>query len=277
MNPYIRRASNHVIEGGLRTALRINPHYQLHYVLGGVGTITIEGIVYHVTKGDMVFWGPGQRHIIESSVDHPLHVYGVQFDLTQNNCGNDYQCLYNELPSPNEGMIAEIVVFEECGLYPTHIKILDVYEADFYMKELVKVFAQNTRFNQGRMSGILKSFLMLALYNGDKYKQHKQSNKYDINEVVQYIDGHFSQRISNKDLGDRFSYHPNYLNTLIIDYTGYSIQQYLINMRMNKAMDLLQNSNKSITEIADEVGGYPIHYFSRLFKSKIGVSPKEVR
>ena len=277
MNPYIRRASNHVIEGGLKTSERINPHYQLHYVVGGEGSITIEGTVYHVTKGDMVFWGPGERHVIESAVDQPLHVYGVQFDLTQNNRDTNYQCLYDELRTFDHDMITEIVSFEECGSYPAYIKILDGYEADFYMKELVKVFSQNTRFNQGRMSGILKSFLMLALYNADKFRQHNASNRYDINEVIRYLDLHYSLRLTNKDLGERFSYHPNYLNSLIIDHTGYSIQQYLINIRMNKAMDLLQNSNKSITEIAEAVGNYDIHYFSRLFKNKVGVSPKEVR
>lgn len=60
-------------------------------------------------------------------------------------------------------------------------------------------------------------------------------------------------------------------------YTGFSPIQYQIQLRIQKAKDLLLNSNKSIKEIADQSGFESTYYFSRLFKLKMGKSPSEIR
>jgi AraC-like DNA-binding protein len=53
--------------------------------------------------------------------------------------------------------------------------------------------------------------------------------------------------------------------------------QYLNNIRMNAAEKFLQNSDMSIQEIAIITGYQSIHYFSRSFKQKYGVSPIQWR
>ena len=59
--------------------------------------------------------------------------------------------------------------------------------------------------------------------------------------------------------------------------TGSSPNQYLLDLRLNKAKDLLVSTNLSINEIADQTGFDSIHYFSKLFKKKNDVSPKSFR
>ena len=59
--------------------------------------------------------------------------------------------------------------------------------------------------------------------------------------------------------------------------TGLSPNQYLIDLRLGKARDLLLSTNLSINEIADQTGFDSIYYFSKLFKKKHGVSPKTFR
>ena len=53
--------------------------------------------------------------------------------------------------------------------------------------------------------------------------------------------------------------------------------QYLINLRITNAVELLIGSNKNITEIANAVGIEDSLYFSRLFKRHTGVSPSDYR
>ena len=60
-------------------------------------------------------------------------------------------------------------------------------------------------------------------------------------------------------------------------HTGQSPNQYLLALRLKKAQELLQATTLSIQEIADQTGFDTIHYFSKHFKQKHGVSPSSFR
>lgn len=59
--------------------------------------------------------------------------------------------------------------------------------------------------------------------------------------------------------------------------TGQSPNQYYLNIRLNKAKELLASTSLNINEIAFHTGFESIFYFSKLFKKKIGISPKDYR
>jgi AraC-like DNA-binding protein len=59
--------------------------------------------------------------------------------------------------------------------------------------------------------------------------------------------------------------------------TGHSPNQYHIDLRLDKARELLTATNLNVTEIAYQLGFESVYYFSRLFKKKNGVSPKSYR
>ncbi|HEY6901592.1 MAG TPA: AraC family transcriptional regulator [Puia sp.] len=70
---------------------------------------------------------------------------------------------------------------------------------------------------------------------------------------------------------------PNYLSDLLNKYTGKSTQEHIHLKLIDKAKSLLWSTEKSISEIAYDLGFEYPSYFTKLFKSKIGVSPKEFR
>ena len=59
--------------------------------------------------------------------------------------------------------------------------------------------------------------------------------------------------------------------------TGLSPRQYHLNIRLKKAIELLQSTNLTITEIAEQTGFESVFYFSRLFKKKVGSTPTAYR
>jgi transcriptional regulator GlxA family with amidase domain len=61
------------------------------------------------------------------------------------------------------------------------------------------------------------------------------------------------------------------------EYTGVSPAQYQINLRINKAKDLLVTSKQSLKEIANDLGFESADYFYRLFKKKTGYTPSDYR
>src|SRR6056297_1794957 len=69
----------------------------------------------------------------------------------------------------------------------------------------------------------------------------------------------------------------DYFRNMFKKYTGFSPHQYHMELKLMRAKELLLTTNKSIKEIAYELGFQSIHYFSRCFKKKLGVNPSEVR
>jgi YesN/AraC family two-component response regulator len=76
---------------------------------------------------------------------------------------------------------------------------------------------------------------------------------------------------------EKVSWSPKYLSDLLKKETGYGIKDHLNNFVVDKAKSLLMNNGHSISEVAYKLGfNYP-HYFSRLFKSKTGMTPQHYR
>ncbi|WP_282035707.1 AraC family transcriptional regulator [Saccharicrinis aurantiacus] len=69
----------------------------------------------------------------------------------------------------------------------------------------------------------------------------------------------------------------DYFRTMFKKYTGISPHQYHLELKILRAKELLLTTDKSIKEISYELDFQSIHYFSRLFKKKMGQSPSLVR
>ncbi|MBC8080330.1 MAG: helix-turn-helix transcriptional regulator, partial [Gorillibacterium sp.] len=73
-----------------------------------------------------------------------------------------------------------------------------------------------------------------------------------------------------------FGFHPHYLNELFQKHLGISPIKYLQSVRLEKASELLELTNLSVAQIAEQVG-LSLPYFSRLFQVRMGIPPSEYR
>lgn len=98
-----------------------------------------------------------------------------------------------------------------------------------------------------------------------------------VKKVQSYIDGHFCGNIEAEVLGEITHYSSGYLNKLFKRKNGISLGTYVIDRRMELAKKLLLENRMPVSEVALEVGYDNLTYFSRLFRKKTGMSPKEYR
>jgi len=68
-----------------------------------------------------------------------------------------------------------------------------------------------------------------------------------------------------------------WLRRIFRDHTGLALHQYHLQLRLNRAMNLLSASPASVKEVACQTGFDDAHYFSRMFKKKTGSSPEAWR
>jgi AraC-like DNA-binding protein len=98
-----------------------------------------------------------------------------------------------------------------------------------------------------------------------------------LQEVQQFISDNYREDLDLKGIAQKFSFSPAYLDTLFREEFGLGIIHHLILRRMHYATHFLETTNKTVTEVAYELGYKNIYYFSRLFKKVFGISPREYR
>lgn len=111
-------------------------------------------------------------------------------------------------------------------------------------------------------------------------KLHKLKNEKKagiVDEIREYVSSHYIEDITVKEIANLFYYSPNYLNNLFKGKVGKSIPDYITEVRINKAKELLKESHMKIYEIIEAVGYKRASHFNNLFKRHTGQTPKEYR
>lgn len=103
------------------------------------------------------------------------------------------------------------------------------------------------------------------------------NTKVDIQAVISYIDEHYSDELGLETIADNFNTTSKYLSKLIKDKLGVNFVDYLAGIRISAAKKLLSETNKTITEIYEDVGFNNRNTFIRTFKKNTGLTPSEFR
>ena len=98
-----------------------------------------------------------------------------------------------------------------------------------------------------------------------------------ISRGLDYIKEYCCEKITLEDVAHYVHKSPFYFSHIIKDETGLTFNDYLTKMRVEKAKELLKDSNLSIATIAIEVGYNDQSYFSKVFKYWEGISPARYR
>ena len=99
-----------------------------------------------------------------------------------------------------------------------------------------------------------------------------------LKQAVAYIDGNFAdETISLNRVAREVNISANYLSAVFSQEMGVTFVEYLTGRRMERARELLRNTDKRSGEVAAEVGYKDPHYFSFLFKKTQGCTPRDYR
>ena len=95
-------------------------------------------------------------------------------------------------------------------------------------------------------------------------------------EMINFIKNNYQDKISISDLSKKLAYSESMLNRKFKKEVHITFNEYLNRYRINKAIELLKNSDYNITEISYMCGYSSAKYFSRVFKKYLGISPSDV-
>ena len=99
-----------------------------------------------------------------------------------------------------------------------------------------------------------------------------------IKKIIDIINSEYmNQSLFVDSISDTLEMSPSYITRIFKQYTTKTILDYIIEVRMKKARDLLENKVYSISEIAEKTGFSNSSYFYKAFKRENGVTPNEYR
>lgn len=98
-----------------------------------------------------------------------------------------------------------------------------------------------------------------------------------VERAMEYIREHYNEEITLKKLSRQVYVNPMYLSRLFKEKAGISYIDYLTEVRMTNAKQLLQNLSLRIYDISEMVGYESRKHFGKIFKEHTGQSPKEYR
>jgi AraC-like DNA-binding protein len=107
----------------------------------------------------------------------------------------------------------------------------------------------------------------------DHYQFHVRDTQWNLDWVTSYFSLHLQEQLSIDTLARRANMSPSWFSAVFKREYGMSPHQFLLEMRIKHAQELLQRTNLSQEEIASFCGFADVHHFSKTFKKKTGSSP----
>ncbi|EOR22538.1 putative transcriptional regulator [Niallia nealsonii AAU1] len=154
------------------------------------------------------------------------------------------------------------------------------------MAEKLKSSKQENIVENRFQIGELTSMLMQLLFKVfELSKQQLENNSLaesdknlHVKKMIEWIDSHFCDPITLDDIAHHLNISKYYMSRIFKDVTGYTIMQYIMSCRINRAKYLLEiHPDKSILEVSLASGFEDSSHFSRFFRKQMKLTPTEYR
>ncbi len=235
---------------------RILQEYQLIYITEGAGVFENKQGKLQLKPGSLLLLYPNEWHRYR-----PIKRTG----WVENYIGFNGQIADELLKNP---VFTRALPVIQCGIKE---EIIDTY---LKIKDLVE--KESPGFQQIASGMVVKLLGYIVSFEKRKGFSGKQIAKV-IEEVRFLMRQNTEREFDMEELARQHNVGYSYFRKMFKKYTGVSPGQYHLQLRMIRAKEMLVSTDKSIKEISLELGFQTIHYFSLLFKKKVGMNPSEFR
>lgn len=174
-----------------------------------------------------------------------------------------------DLPSVFKLRLFEFIVILSRTLYDAGFDPLKAHE--FKIKLYEKISRIEAVDDVIRCMADIKEELISASRANDTSKKELMKS------VLNYIKANMSKDLSLESIAERFHFSSSHLSRLMKRETGSTYPEYINNLRLAEAKNLLRNSEMNIHTIAFEVGYKEVSHFNRVFKKTVGINPTKYR
>ncbi len=227
--------------------------YQLLYVTHGYADFLIKNKMVHVPAESFILYYPGEKQLYRYTLKNHPDVYWVHFS----------------------GLWTARLL-KKYDLYPHHILHVNAAEECKRIFDKIIRELQLKRKNFFSLANVYfeELILLLSRHIAEETSQSHKSNEL-IERAIEYFHKEYRSELSIREYARKCNISCCWFIRSFKKHTGTTPCQYLLDIRMNKAKELLKNGTFNISETAEFVGYDNPLYFSRIFKKNMGMSPRE--
>lgn len=266
--PFVSEADYSVTLAPMIHADRTAPFHVAIYLLQGSMEIIEDGIPYRIMPDQVFFLKSGIHHWGNRSFEIGSSWYYAHFY-----CDAPSSCM-EELP---RGIYYDerisLKPSEKDRYYITLPKLINCEEKTQIKRNFEKMIEAHIHGNIPQTSVRLWQIFLECAQNA---QDDKVSNGY-VEQIQNYVRQHYIDGFTSVQIQEACGLSYKYAGTLFKEVTGQTIKEYQCTLRLRKAEQLLKETNKSITEIAQLTGFSDVFYFSKIFHRKKGCPPGEYR
>ncbi len=226
----------------------IREYYLIHYVISGKGIFQRNNQTITLEKNSMFLIRPYEMTFYRADFEDPWHYIWVGFEGS---------------------LIEELLQFT--GLKDDASTLYAPYLRDLFLS--VKSAEHLNKTTEIFLCGkIFEMFSILQEAHIQKSDLTRSSSRY-VKYAQDYLKANYASPLRISTLAEMLGIDRRYLCRIFYRATGETPQEYLINIRLKKAAELLRTGQYTVGEVARSTGYEDIFNFSKMFKKRYGLSP----
>jgi AraC-like DNA-binding protein len=227
------------------------------YCIKGRGWCEMGGIRREIRPGELLVIPPGTPHTYGADEKRPWTIYWAHVK------GDTNLLLLAEMGITRAGPV--LCLGEEPELLALFEEVLDVIEHGYASSRLVYA------------SQILTHLVGLIIWVSQNSLVGNPNTTQKVKQSIAFMKQHLDRAATVASFAAMANLSESHYRSLFKHQTGYSPMDYFIRLRVHKACQLLDTTNLSVKEVARLTGFDDALYFSRAFKSVVGLSPAKYR
>ena len=184
------------------------------------------------------------------------------------------------------------IVLEDEGVFPITLMHAILFSAQFYyrmesdpvinehLQKLITLYASsNSLFSAANINVALMNLMLYILDHTETehgFSEPQLQNSY-VAYTLNYIRENFTQKIRQEDIALQLHISVRYLSKIFKNYMRVTLSNYINIYRINRSIELMQNTSLTLTEIALQVGFKDSQHYSKVFMNVINATPAHYR
>lgn len=246
---------------------------EMIYVHEGTAKFHIDQEYFNSKAGDIILIRPNALHSIHpiENQKHYMDALNFQLDLMGYSAMDQASIDYLQPLYKGELDFVHVIEPHHKGYQAIRSCLIETMETGYHRKDYFE-FQIKAQLNQLFYLLFENGYVVSKTQSLEGYRKEEK-----IRNIIDYISLHYQEELTIDHLANICGYSATHFMNFFKKHIGISCMEFLIQFRLRKATELLQHSNLSILEIANQSGFNNLSNFNRQFKKYYLMTPRQYR